>query len=87
MKNPYEIIEYPLSTEKGVREMEASNCLIFIVRKTSTKPQIRWAIEKAFNVKVVGVRTMTTKAGKKKAYIKLSPDTPAVEITTQLGMV
>ncbi len=84
--DPYKIIEYPLSTEKAVREMEADNCLIFIVDKNANKKQIKWAIEKAFDVQVVKVRTVLSSKGKK-AYIKLSEDTPAIDITTQLGLV
>jgi len=87
VKDPYEILLYPLSTEKAVRKMEAENCLIFIVNRNATKQAIKWAIEKAFDAKVAKVNTLITRDGKKKAYIKLKPETPAVEITTALGLV
>ena len=87
MKDPYQILDYPVSTEKAVRQMEMENCLIFIVKDKSTKPQIKWAIKKAFNAKVAKVRTLRTMDGRKKAYIKLKPETPASEITTALGLV
>ena len=87
MKTPYNIIQYPISTEKAVREMEANNCLIFIVSNSATKHEIKKATEKAFSVKVTNVRTINTIKGLKKAYIKLHPDTPAVDVTTKLGMV
>jgi len=87
MNDPYEVLEYPLSTEKAVRQMEAENCLIFIVKEKATKPQIKWAVQKAFEAKVVGVRTMLTMDGRRKAYIKLSAETPASEITSALGLV
>ncbi len=86
-QDPYNILEYPLSTEKAVREMEAENKLVFMVALNSNKKQIRWAVQKAFNAKVLAVRTEITPEGKKKAIIKLSPTTPASEITTQLGLV
>lgn len=86
-QDPYSILEYPLSTEKAVREMEAENKLVFMVALNSNKKQIRWAVQKAFNAKVLAVRTEITPEGKKKAIIKLSPTTPASEITTQLGLV
>ena len=85
--DPYDIIKYPLSTEKAVREMEAANTLIFIVANSATKSKIKWAVEKAFGVKVIGIRTANTIKGKKKAFVKLSSDTSAVEVTTQLGLV
>ena len=85
MNDPYVIIKYPLSTEKAVREMEAENCLVFIVDKAATKRAIKWAVDKAFSVKVIGVRTLITMNGEKKSYVKLSADTPAADITSKLG--
>ena len=87
MKNPYDILDYPISTEKAVWQMEIENCLIFIVRDKATKPEIKWAVEKAFSAKVAKVRTLRTMDGRKKAYIKLKPESPASEITTALGLV
>ncbi|MEK6923348.1 MAG: 50S ribosomal protein L23 [Nanoarchaeota archaeon] len=86
MKDPYTILMHPLSTEKAIRKMEAENVLIFIVAKKAKKSEIKWAVEKAFNAKVIDVNTLIDIKGKKKAYIKLSPETLAVDITTQLGL-
>lgn len=86
MKDPYTIIKYPLSTEKAVRLMESENKLVFIVDKKATKPQIKEAIEQAFKVKIIKVNTLIGK-GQKKAYIKLSPETPAIDVATQLGLM
>ena len=87
MNDPYLIIKYPLSTEKAVREMEAENCLVFIVAKDATKRTIKWAAEKAFGIKVINVRTQITMKGHKKAYVKVSADTPVADITAKLGLV
>ena len=87
MKDPYQILKYPLSTEKAVKEMELSNSLIFLVDNRATKEQIKKAAEKAFDVKVIKVRTMIGPDNKKRAYIKLHPDYPAIDITTKLGLV
>jgi large subunit ribosomal protein L23 len=84
--DPYEVLKYPLSTEKAVRQMEAENKLIFIVAKDATKVAIKWAIEKAFNVKVAGVNTVILRDGDKKAYIRLKQESPAVDVTTALGL-
>jgi len=85
--DPYKILKYPLATEKSVKVMEAENKLIFIVNKKSTKKEIKEAVEKAFNVSVLQVNTMITNKGKKKAYIKLGIDTPALDVATQLGLI
>jgi len=86
VKDPHEVLKYPISTEKAVRDMEAQNKLIFIVDNKATKIAIKWATEKAFNVKVASVNTLITRTGEKKAYIKLKPETPAVDVTTALGL-
>lgn len=87
MKDPYQIIKYPIATEKAVRIMEAENKIIIMVDRKANKPEIKKAVEEAFNVKVQKVNTLITPAGKKKAYIKLSPETPAIDVATQLGML
>ncbi len=86
MKDSYDIIKNPLMTEKAVRLMDSENKLIFVVDKKAKKPEIKKAIEEIFKVKVLKVNTLITK-GKKKAYVKLSPDTPAIDVATQLGLM
>ncbi len=85
--DPYKVIKHPLSTEKSIRLMEAENKLIFIVDRKSKKPEIKKAVEDAFKVKVIKVNTQNTPNGTKKAYVKLSSETPAINIATQLGLM
>ena len=85
--DPYQILKHPLATEKAVRIMEVENKLIFIVSRTSTKPQIKKAIEEVFKVKVLKVNTLISCKGLKKAYILLSSETPAIDVATQLGLM
>ena len=87
MKDPYKIIKYPLATEKAVRLMESENKLIFIVDLKSTKSQIKKAIENMFKVKITKINTLVTNEGKKKVYVTLSAQTPAIDIATQLGLM
>lgn len=81
------VIKHLLSTEKAVRMMESENRLTFIVEDTATKPTIKKAIQDQFKVKVVAVNLMITPDGRKKAYIKLAPENPALDIATQLGAI
>jgi large subunit ribosomal protein L23 len=83
----YEVIKYPLATEKAVRMMESENKLTFIVDRKSTKKEIKESIEKMFNVKVLKVNTMINNEGKKKAFIKLSPENLAMDVATKLGLM
>ncbi len=82
----YDIIKNPLMTEKAVRLMESENKLIMIVDKKASKPEIKKAVEEIFKVKVVKVNTLIQK-NKKKAYVELSKDTPAINVATQLGLM
>ncbi|MBT4577128.1 50S ribosomal protein L23 [Candidatus Woesearchaeota archaeon] len=87
MKDPYSVINYPKSTEKAVRLMESENKLVFAVAKDATKKEIKEALESIFEVKVVKVNTTIMPTGKKKAYVKLSNETPAIDIATKMGML
>ena len=84
---PYDVIKYPLSTEKSIRLMESENKLVFVVDKKAKKNEIKEAIEKAFKVKIEKVNTFVDTKGRKKAYIRFSKETPAIDIATQLGLM
>ena len=81
-----DILLYPLSTEKSVKLMESENKITFIVNKKASKQEIKKATEEMFKVKVLKVNTLIQK-GMKKAYIKLSLETPAMDIATRLGII
>ncbi len=63
----YQIVKRPLSSEKSVGDREASNSYHFEVDKKVNKIQVREAIEKLFEVKVLAVRTLN-KVGKTRKY-------------------
>jgi large subunit ribosomal protein L23 len=86
-RDPWKVIVHPHLAEKSMNMVEFQNKLTFIVRREADKKQIKEAIETLFGVKVVKVRTEITSSGVKKAYATLSPDTPAGEIASRLGMV
>tara|TARA_Y100000294_G_C8459732_1_gene298057 strand:- start:245 stop:628 length:384 start_codon:yes stop_codon:yes gene_type:complete len=85
--DPYKIVMYPVSTEKSIRLMESENKLIFRVSLKSKKSEIKKAIEDLFKVKIINIKTLITQKGHKRAYIKFSDETPAIDIATQLGMM
>jgi large subunit ribosomal protein L23 len=62
----YDVILAPVITEKATMASEY-NKVIFKVAKTATKPQIKEAIEKLFDVKVKSVNTLT-RQGKVKVF-------------------
>lgn len=54
----YEVLRRPLITEKSTALQEL-NKYAFEVPEKATKPQIKQAVEKAFNVRVTGVNVIT----------------------------
>ena len=62
----YDIIVAPLITEKATNASE-HNKVVFKVAMHATKPQIKEAVEKLFDVKVKSVNTLVRK-GKHKAF-------------------
>jgi large subunit ribosomal protein L23 len=81
------IINFPVSTEKALRMMESENKLVFDVDINATKNDIKAAIEKELKAKVASVRTVITVKGQKRAYVKFTQETPAIDIATNLGLM
>jgi large subunit ribosomal protein L23 len=68
IKDPrhYDVIIAPVITEKATLASEA-NKVMFKVARNATKPQIKEAVEKLFDVKVKSVNTLIRK-GKAKMF-------------------
>ena len=62
----YDILISPVVTEKATTASE-HNKVVFKVARTATKPQIKEAVEKLFDVKVKRVNTLT-RPGKWKVF-------------------
>jgi len=80
------ILEAPVVSEKSTRNAEKENRVVFRVKRTATKHQVKRAVELLFKVEVDSVHVLNVKGkdkrfGKfvgtrsdwKKAYIKLKP--------------
>ena len=96
MKNAYDIIKRPVLTEKSYDQM-ADKCYTFEVDVHANKTEIRKAVEEVFGVKVASVntlrqdgkikrqgRTQGRRPEKKKAFIKLTADSKAIEFFESL---
>jgi large subunit ribosomal protein L23 len=62
----YDVIVAPVITEKATMASEV-NQVVFKVRKQATKPEIKEAVERLFDVKVEAVNTLIRK-GKRKVF-------------------
>ena len=84
---PHQVLLRPLVTEKGMHRSTRFNAYSFEINRLATKDDVRVAVEKLFDVKVLKVRTQNRK-GKprrsrfrygytkdwKKAIVKLDPE-------------
>ena len=77
----HQIIRRPLITEKGIRNNEEHNTVVFQVDRRANKLQIKQALEALFQVKVVHVNTLNVQ-GKKET----SADTRRQEARLEKGL-
>jgi len=81
------IIKHPLATEKSIRSIESDNTLVFVVDSRATKAEIKVEVERLLNAKALSVNTFNGPDGKKRAYVRFSNATPAIDIATKLGLM
>ncbi|MFH1136285.1 MAG: 50S ribosomal protein L23 [Pseudomonadota bacterium] len=86
MREAHHVIFRPLITEKSTTAKEMNNQVVFEVDTKANKIEIRQAVEKAFKVRVLNVRTINMDGKKKrvgrftgrrshwkKAFVTLAP--------------
>jgi large subunit ribosomal protein L23 len=82
----YDVIISPVITEKATLSSER-NQVVFKVARNATKPQIKEAVEKLFDVKVKSVNTLVRK-GKWKGFrgrLGIQSDTKRAIVTLEEG--
>ncbi len=82
----YDIILSPVVTEKATMASE-HNKVVFKVARDATKPQIKEAVEKLFDVKVKSVNTLN-RPGKMKVFrgrFGMQQDTKRAVVTLEEG--
>ncbi len=84
--NPYDIVFYPLISEKTVSMMERENKLVFIVSRKADKNTIKSAVEQLYQVEVDRVTVLIQPDGKKRAFVKLREEYLADEVATKMGV-
>ena len=87
MDRRHDVIRRAIVTEKSSARQADDNQITFEVRKDATKPEIAAAVQKAFGVKVLSVRTMTTlgKAKRVGRFVGRRPDWKKAIVTLAEG--
>lgn len=84
----YDIIRRPVITEKSHEMVESGNQYVFEVERRANKLQVKQAVERIFDVKVVKVNTMMMPAKRgrrgRKVYVRAKPWKKAV-VTLEPG--
>ncbi|MFA5746357.1 MAG: 50S ribosomal protein L23 [archaeon] len=83
----YEVIEYPVITEKTVNMISTTNRVTFVVNKASTKKAIKEAVEKLYAVKVKTVNVLFDRKNRKKAFVTLKKGFSAQDLANKLGII
>nr|MDO8082008.1 50S ribosomal protein L23 [Candidatus Freyarchaeota archaeon] len=84
--NAYKVIIRPVTTESALELIESENKIVFLVYRSANKSSIKRAVEELYNVKVDKVTTLVLPGGKKKAFVKLSPENSAIDVATEIGI-
>merc|ERR1719228_3246902 len=83
----FAIIKHPLTTESAMKKIEDNNTLVFIVDVKASKPQIKLAVKKLYDIHVAKVNTLIRPDGKKKAYVRLATDYDALDVANKIGII
>ncbi|KAK6588492.1 hypothetical protein RS030_4563 [Cryptosporidium xiaoi] len=83
----FDIIKRPITTESAMKKVETLNTIVFLVNERANKKQIKYAVNKLYDVKVDHVNTVNTFGYGKKAYVRLSPDVEAVDVASRIGII
>lgn len=87
MKSPYEIIKSILRTEKGANIHEPEGKYSFLVDISSSKPQVKKAVEAIYKVKVKAVNTYILQGKLKRVRYQLgrTADSKKAVVTLNKG--
>ena len=81
------VITYPMMSEDTVKLIETENKIVFVVHRDASKKDVWNAVEELYEVKVDQVHTLITSEGRKKAYVRLGPESKASELAVKLGIL
>jgi ribosomal protein L23 len=78
---------YALTSEKAVAAIEKFNTLTFVVTDDASKSDIKKEVEASWGEKIVGINTVRTLHGSKKAHVRFAKKGAASEIAGKLKLI
>lgn len=84
----WDLIDYPVTSEKAVRLIEDENKLIFQLKRINIwREEVKKSFEDEFKVKLDKINILITRKGTKRAILKLKPEFHAGDIGVKLGII
>jgi large subunit ribosomal protein L23 len=84
---PHEVILFPVMTERSVYMIENENKLVFMVNRNANKHDVAEAVRVLYGVQTESVRTLITREGTKKAFVRLKEGEDASDLAIRLGIL
>ena len=75
---------YPIVVPRG---RQRDNTIVFIVDRAANKRQIEGALKKLYDVSAAKINTLIRPDGKKKAFVRLTPDQDALDVCNRIGFL
>lgn len=86
-KVEFKMIHYPLTSESALKKIQSGNTIVFLVDSTSNKNKIKNTLKRIYKIKIQKVNTLISTNGKKKVFVKLSPDFDALDVANKIGFI
>jgi large subunit ribosomal protein L23Ae len=87
LADKFSIIKNPLTSETAMKKIEDNNTLVFLCDPRANKRQIKDAVTQLYEIEVERVNTLIRPDGVKKAYVKLSKDQDALDVSNRIGII
>jgi len=70
-----------------MKTIEDNNTIVFIVDTRASKPNIKDAVRKMYDVQAEKVNTLIRPDGLKKAFVRLTSDYDALDTASKIGII
>mmetsp|Transcript_11096 Transcript_11096/g.23834 ORF Transcript_11096/g.23834 Transcript_11096/m.23834 type:complete len:144 (-) Transcript_11096:2055-2486(-) len=81
------VIKFPLTTESAMKKIEDNNTIVFVVDVRASKPKIKDAVRKMYDIQAAKVNTLIRPDGQKKAFVRLTQDYDALDVASKIGII
>lgn len=83
----YKILVGAVTSDGATEKIESANTLVLQVHIRANKAQIKDAVKKLYGAEVLKVNTLVRPDGTKKAYVRLTADSDALDVASRAGFL